>query len=383
MLRFLLSCSLTGLLVLGLAASTQAQQVWQSEGHSYRVVDVVSSLENPWSVAFLPDGAMLVTERPGRLRVVRDGVLSDPIEGVPEVRAQGQGGLLEVLAHPDFESNSLIYLTFSKPRNDGAEGTTAIVRGRLDGNRLVDVEEIFEAQAWANTAIHYGSKLAFSSDGYLFATIGERGANPMMLENHPAQNPGNHQGVVIRLNDDGSSPGDNPFVGMADRRPEIWSYGHRSPQGLAIHPETGQVWETEHGPQGGDELNLIERGNNYGWPVIGYDVNYGPDRRPIHESSERAGMEQPVNYWVPSIATSGLMIYTGSQFPEWNGDFFVGGLGGQHIAHLDIESHNVAAIERLVEGIGRIRDIRQGPDGFIYVAIDSADSRIVRLEPVE
>ncbi len=374
------------LLVFGPATSAQAQgQVFQSEHLEYRVVTVADGLEHPWSIAFLPNGDMLVTERPGRLRVVRNGMLlPDPIEGVPQVRARGQGGLLEVLPHPDFESNQLIYLSFSKP-NEAGEGTTAVVRGRLEGNRLSGVEEIFEARAWSRAGAHFGSKLVFDSEGYLFITVGDRGARPAgVLESHPSQDRSNHQGTVIRLHDDGRIPSNNPFVGRSGMRPEIWSYGHRNPQGLAIHPETGDLWETEHGPQGGDELNLIRPGLNYGWPVTGYGVNYGADRIPIHESTHRDGMEQPVHYWVPSIATSGLMFYTGDRFKNWKGSLFVGGLAGQQIARLTLDGCQVVAEEKLVEGLGRIRDIRQGPDGYIYLAIDArrgGQTAVVRLEP--
>ena len=374
------------LFVFGLAMSAPAQdEVFESEHLEYRVVTVAEGFDHPWSIAFLPNGDMLVTERAGRLRVVRDGtLLPNPIEGVPEVRVRGQGGLLEVLPHPDFESNRFLYLSFSKPNEEG-DGTTAIVRGRLEGNRLTGVEEIFEARAWSGSNIHFGSKLVIDPDGYLFITVGERGARPAgVLESHPAQDRSNHQGTVIRLHDDGRVPDDNPFVGQSGMLPEIWSYGHRNLQGLALHPETGDLWETEHGPQGGDEFNLIRPGLNYGWPVIGYGVNYGEDKTPIHESTRRDGMEQPIHYWVPSIATSGLLFYTGDPFGAWKGSVFVGGLAGQQIARLTLEGRQVVAEETLLEGFGRIRDIRQGPDGYIYLAIDDRcgePTPVVRLEP--
>ena len=383
-LRGMIAC----VLVVGLAGSAGAQeQVFESNDLKYRVVNVVEGLQNPWSIAFLPDGDMLVTERPGRLRIVRDGVLSpDPIEGVPAVRAGGQGGLLEVKLHPHFESNRLIYLSLSKPSEDGSQATTAVVRGRFDGSRLSDVEEIFEARAWSRGRGHFGSKLVFDSNGYIFITVGDRQAPPQGdLEAHPSQDRSNHQGTVIRLHDDGRIPEDNPFVGNADMRPEIWTFGHRNLQGLALHPETGDLWETEHGPQGGDELNLIRPGLNYGWPVIGYGVNYGEDRVPIHESTHREGMEQPLHYWVPSIATSGLEFYTGDRFPAWKGSLLVGGLAGLQIARLTLDGYNVVDEETLVRGLGRIRDIRQGPDGYIYIAIDDRRgglTPVVRLEPV-
>jgi glucose/arabinose dehydrogenase len=375
---------LAGLLIVG-ASCLGAQSEFQSQSQAYRVVTVVDGLQNPWSTVFLPNLDMLVTERPGRLRVIRDGqLLPDPVAGVPPVRAQGQGGLMEIVLHPEFESNRLIYMSIAKPNADGSQSTTAIVRARYEGDRLENVEEIFEAQAWSNTTGHYGARLAFDADGYLWATVGDRMAPPSLAgaTSHPAQDPSNHQGTVIRLNDDGSVPEDNPFVGRADVLPEIWSYGHRNLQGLAIHPETGEVWETEHGPQGGDELNHILPGRNYGWPVIGYGVNYGGAI--IHEGTAKEGMEQPVNYWVPSIATSGLMIYSGDQFPEWKGSFFAGGLAGGYIERLTIEGDRVTGKERIVDGLGRIRDIKQGPDGFIYIAVDGRGgglTSLVRLEP--
>ena len=374
-----------------LAASAQ-ETTLQSESGPYRVVTVVDGLKDPWSIAFLPGGEMLVTEKPGRLRIVRNGVLQpEPIEGTPEVRYQGQGGLLDVVPHPEFESNQLIYLSFSKPSEDGSQGTTAVVRGKLEGNRLNDVEEIFEAKAWSVTGGHYGSRMAFGREGYLFITVGDRQAPPAIETAylHPAQDLTNHQGTVVRLHDDGRVPADNPFVGRADALPEIWSYGHRSPQGLAIHPETGDVFQTEHGPQGGDELNLILKGRNYGWPVIGYGTNYGGTR--LFSTREVDGMEQPLQHFTPSIAPSGLMVYTGDGFPEWKNSVFMGGMADPQVARLPIigegEGAYVGTMERppLMIGFGRIRAITEGPDGLIYIAIDDrrggALTQIVRLEP--
>ena len=383
---FLSTAVLGSVLAVGGAACLGAQSgSYQSEDGPYRVVTVADGLQNPWSIAFLPGGDILVTERPGRLRVIRDGqLLPDPVEGVPEVRAQGQGGLMEIVLHPDFETNRLIYMSIAKPNADGSQSTTAVVRARYEGNRLENLEEIFEAQAWSNTTGHYGARLAFDSDGYLWVTVGDRMAPPSLegATRHAAQDPSNHQGTVVRLHDDGRVPEDNPFVGRPDALPEIWSYGHRNLQGLAIHPETGDIWETEHGPQGGDELNLILPERNYGWPVIGYGVNYGGGI--IHEGTQKEGMEQPVNYWVPSIATSGLMIYSGDRFPDWRGSIFAGGLAGSYIERLTMNGREVVGKERIVDGIGRIRDIKQGPDGFIYVAIDgrgAGTTSVVRLEP--
>jgi glucose/arabinose dehydrogenase len=354
----------------------------KSAYHDYRVVTVAEGLLNPWSLAFLPDGEMLITERPGRLRIVRDGMLlPEPVAGVPAVLAQGQGGLLDVVPHPDFASNRLLYLSYSKPIGDGSEATTAVARGRFENDRLTDVQDIFEAKTRGRG--HYGSRLAFDGNGYLFITVGERQVpSEGDLTKHPAQDLSNHHGVVVRLHDDGRVPTDNPFVNRAGALPEIWSYGHRNPQGLAIHPETGDVWANEHGPQGGDELNLVRPGLNYGWPVIGYGVNYRSGLA-IHEGTQREGMESPVHFWVPSIATSGLMIYTGDRFPEWKGNLFVGGMAGEQLARLTLDGQRVVNEETLVRG-SRIRDIRQGPDGYIYLAIDHRGgdaTPIVRLEP--
>ena len=358
--------------------------VLRSAHHDYRVVKVADGLITPWSMAFLPGGDMLITERPGRLRLVRNGVLRmAPVEGVPEVLARGQGGLFDVVLHPDFESNRLVYLSYAKPIGDGSEATTAVARGRFENDRLTDVEDIFIAETRGRRG-HYGGRLAFDADGYLFVTVGERQVPSRGdLEAHPAQDVSNHHGTVNRLHDDGSVPTDNPFVGQNGVRPEIWSYGHRNQQGLAIHPETGDIWITEHGPQGGDELNRILPTLNYGWPVIGYGVNYRSGLA-IHEGTLREGIESPTHFWVPSIATSGLMIYTGGLFPAWKGNIFAGGLAGQQVARLTMDGQRVVQEETLLQGLGRVRDIRQSPDGYVYVALESRDgtpTSVVRFEP--
>jgi glucose/arabinose dehydrogenase len=365
-------------------AAQHAGEIHRSAYHDYRIVTVADGFVNPWSIAFLPDGDVLVTERPGRLRIIRDGrLLPTPVPGVPEVLAQGQGGLLDVALHPEFASNRLVYLSYSKPYADEEGATTAVGRGRLENDRLVGFEDIFVADSRGRG--HYGSRLAWDSEGHLFITVGERQAPARGdLEAHPAQDPTNHHGTVNRVYDDGRIPPDNPFVGEEGIEPSIWSYGHRNPQGLVIHPETGDIWATEHGPQGGDELNLILPGRNYGWPVIGYGVNYGSGLA-IHEGTMREGMESPAHFWVPSIATSGLLLYTGDRFPEWRGNLFVGGMGGEQLARLTLDGQVVINEETLVQRIGRIRDVRQGPDGYIYLAIEDrggAETPIVRLEPV-
>lgn len=358
----------------------------RSAEHDYRVVVVAGGLVNPWSMAFLPGGDMLVTERPGRLRIIRGGrLLPDPVPGLPEVRTGGQGGLLDVVPHPQFSTNRLIYISYSKPNTDGSQGTTAVIRGRFENDRLTGVQEIFEAKAWSTGRGHHGSRLAFDPQGYLFITVGDRQAPPSGdLEKHPAQDLMLHHGKTLRLHDDGRVPTDNPFVGRTDALPEIWSYGHRNQQGLAIHPETGAPWATEHGPQGGDELNRLEAGKNYGWPVIGYGVNYRSGSA-IHPGTVRAGMEQPVHVWVPSIGTSGLMIYTGDRFPGWRGSVFAGGLVGEEITRITLEGGRSVRAEQILGGVGRVRDVRQGLDGLIYVAIESRSgetTQIARLEPV-
>ena len=385
---------LVGIVLMAtLSTGALSQDVYQSAHHDYRVVPVAEDLVQPWSMAWLPNGDMLITEKPGRLRLVRDGqLLPEAIPGTPEVLYKGQGGLFEVVPHPNFSDNQWVYLTFAKPNaNEVDDGsTTAIVRGRLEDDRLTNVVELFAAQA--SGFGHYGGKLVFDGEGHMFLTLGDRqdfsfGDREALLA-HSAQDRSNHQGVIVRLNDDGTVPDDNPFVGVDGVLPEIWSYGHRSPQGLAIHPITGDLWESEHGPQGGDEINLIEPGNNYGWPVVGRGVNYGAFGRPIHVGISEEGMTSPTNFWVPSIATSGLMIYSGDKFPMWVGDIFSGALAGEQLArvHLDDEYRSVVMEETLAYDMGRIRDVRQGPDGYIYLAISdrqAGSTPIVRLEPAD
>ena len=358
-------------------------QIHRSTLHDYRVVPVASGLQNPWGIAFLPGGDILITERSGRLRIVREGrLLPDAVPGVPEVLAQGQGGLLDVQPHPDFATNRLIYITYSKPYTDLEGARTVLIRGTFQDDALTNIEELFSAQAVGRG--HYGSRIAFDGNGYVFITAGDRQAPSRGdLYAHPAQDLSNHHGVVVRLHDDGRIPADNPFVGTAGALGEIWSYGHRNPQGLAFHPMTGDLWANEHGPQGGDELNVVLPGRNYGWPVIGYGVNYGSGTT-IHEGTLKEGMESPKHFWVPSIATSGLMIYTGDKFPAWRGNIFVGGLGGEQLSRLTVDGQTVLNEETLFQRMGRIRDVRQGPDGYIYLAIEDQRGEptgVVRLEP--
>ncbi|MCC7031485.1 MAG: PQQ-dependent sugar dehydrogenase [Acidobacteria bacterium] len=371
-------------LVLACGTALAAQDVFRSALHDYRLVTYAEGLVQPWSLAFLPGGDALVTERPGRLRVIRQGkLLPNAVEGVPDVLHQGQGGLLEVAPHPDFATNRMLYLTYSKPQGE-KQSTTALIRGRFENDRLTGVQQLFESVSRGRG--HYGGKIAFDGKGFLYLTLGDRQVPPEgNLEAHPAQDLTNHHGTIVRLHDDGRVPADNPFVNRTGAKPEIWSYGHRNVQGIAIDHATGDVWANEHGPQGGDELNRIQPGKNYGWPVVGFGVNYTTGKA-IHEGTLREGMEPPTNVWVPSIGISGLIIYTGDKFPAWRGNIFSGGMAGQQLARLTMKGYTVANVETLVQGQGRIRDVRQGPDGYIYLVIEDRDVKptsIYRMEPVE
>jgi len=366
-----------GVLFLGLVLSMQAQEVRveRSAEHDFRIVPVVGGLDHPWGLAFLPNGGMLVTERSGQLRIVRDGVLDPkPIEGVPNVYASGQGGLLDVALHPNFKGNRLVYLSFAG-RGAGGAGTE-VVRGRLAGNRLADVQVIFRVSPKTSGSNHYGSRLLFAPDGTLFITTGDR----YSYLNH-AQDTGDHLGTIVRVRDDGSVPDDNPFVGHTGARPEIYSYGHRNVQGIALRPGDNVIWAHEHGPRGGDEVNILKPGANYGWPAITYGIDYSGAI--ISDKTEAPGMEQPVVYWDPSIAPSGMAFYDGDRFPNWRGDLFVGALAHTHLRRLKLDGDRVVKQEVLLgKRNERIRDVRVGPDGLIYVLTDSGDGQILRLEPV-
>jgi aldose sugar dehydrogenase len=359
----------------GSRTDAAAQGPIASEQATFELVTVVDGLEHPWGMAFLPDRSILITERPGRLRVVRDGVLDPtPIAGVPAVYARGQGGLLDVALDPEFASNQLIYLSYAAEGDGG--NSTRIARATLGDGRLGDLEVIFVAEPLVRSSKHFGSRLAFDPQGYLFIAVGERG------QGERAQDLADHNGSVIRLNPDGSVPADNPFVGTAGARPEIFSYGHRNPQGLAIHPATGIPWLHEHGARGGDEVNVVRPGVNYGWPVITYGIDYSG--APIGEGTHKEGMAQPIHYWVPSIAPSGMAFYDGEAFPEWQGDLFVGALRSELLARLELDGEQVVAEERLLEdAIGRIRDVEAGPDGFLYLLTDESAGALYRLEPAE
>ena len=386
-LRTLVPCLAAAAALASPACAQNPEETHRSALHDFRVVTVTEGLVNPWSLAFLPGGDMLVAERPGRLRIVRGGtLLPDPVPGLPAIRAAGQGGLMDLALHPDFAANRLLYFSYSKPSEDGTRGATAVARGRFENDRLTGVQDIFVAELWSEGRGHYGSRLAFDGKGYLHITLGDRQVPPTgNLEAHPAQDLSNHFGTTIRLHDDGRVPADNPFVGREGALPQTWTYGHRNGQGLAIDPATGDVWYTEHGPQGGDELNLLQAGKNYGWPVVGYGVNYRTGLA-IHKGTMGDGVENPVHVWVPSIGASGLMVYTGDKFPGWRGSLFAGGLVGQQLVRLTIDGRRVMNVEQLYQRKGRVRDVRQGPDGYVYLAIEDnggAPTPIVRLEPVQ
>ena len=340
-------------------------------------VTVARGLQHPWGMAFLPDGRMLVTERPGRMRIVeRDGSLGAPLAGLPPVAAAGQGGLLDVALDPRFADNRLVYWSYSEPAADGNANGTAVARGRLDGQRLADVQVIFRQQPKVASNHHFGSRLVFARDGRLFVTLGDR-----YSQRDRAQTLDNHYGKIVRIRPDGSVPPDNPFVKRAGALPEIHSYGHRNVQGAALHPATGQLWTHEHGPQGGDEVNLERAGANYGWPVITFGREYGTGSK-IGEGTERADVTPPLWQWTPSIAPSGMAFCTSNRYAGWQGSLFVGSLKFRLLARLELDGDTIVREERLLTDLGeRVRDVRQGPDGLLYLLTDETDGRLLRLAP--
>jgi glucose/arabinose dehydrogenase len=359
----------------------RAPSVFATEQARVRVVTLTEALVQPWALAFLPGGDLLITERGGRLRLFHDGRLaSADIRGLPPVDTRQQDGLMDLALHPLFAQNRTIYFTYSK-RGDRGD-TTTLASARFDGARLTEVRDLFVADAWSTYGGNSGSRIAFGLDGTIYMTVGDR------HEQTPAQDLRTHKGKILRLNDDGTVPRDNPFVGRADARPEIFAYGVRNPQGLFVEPSTGTIWEHEHGPRGGDELNIIARGHNYGWPAITYGVNY--DGTTISKDTARDGMDQPLVHWTPSIAPSGLTIYSGDRFPAWRGNAFLGALAGLHLRRLELQNGHVTHQEALVplarspqlplaRSPQRIRDVRQGPDGLLYLLTDAG--ALLRLEP--
>lgn len=374
-LRTLLSGALLAASLAALPAAA-GELIVRTEAGKVKVTEVAEGLQNPWSLAFLPDGRMLVTERPGRMRVVSgDGSVSAPIAGVPEVHARGQGGLLDVAVGPNFAADRLIVFSYAEPTAGGARTAVASARLDLDGLRLTEVRRIFAQNEDPAGSHHWGSRLVFARDGTLFVTLGDRF--------HPrerAQALDSHLGKVVRITLDGGVPTDNPFASRAGARPEIWSYGHRNVQGAALHPQTGELWTHEHGPQGGDEINRTRAGLNYGWPAVTYGREYVTGRR-IGEAETRSDVEPPVLQWTPSIAPSGMAFYTGDVFPQWKGSLFVGSLKFQLLARLELDGERVVREERLLTELGRrIRDVRQGPDGHLWL-VDETEGRILRLDP--
>jgi glucose/arabinose dehydrogenase len=348
--------------------------VIESKEQSFRVEEVITGLRSPWGLAFLPNGDMLVTDKFGTLyrHNQKDGL--QEITGVPEVVSRGQGGLMDVELHPDFEKNNWIYLTFSK-KGSGNTATTAVMRAKLKGNKLEKEEIIFEALPYLSTRHHYGSRLEFDKDGYLFVSVGDRGRrndNPQYLDNFC--------GKIHRLHDDGSIPKDNPFVNDKKAIGSIYSYGHRNPQGLTMHPETGRIWAHEHGPRGGDELNLIQKGENFGWPIISYGINYNGTT--FTEETKKEGMLQPKKYWVPSIAPCGMTFVNSDRYPNWKNDLLVGSLRFEYIARIEMDGEEVVEEESLLKNIGRIRDIQVSPDGYIYFSKENPGV-VYKLVPVE
>ena len=359
---------------IDLQAALTTEQIVQSKKQKFTIDTIVDGLNVPWGMEFLPNGDMLIAERAGILYRFTDGKLQ-VITGLPDILAKGQGGLMDLRLHPDYENNGWLYFSYSQPGNDKPrEGNTAIMRARLSENMLTDKEVIFEGQPDSNKGQHWGCKLQFDKNGDLWFGIGDRGkrdVNPQSLDNHC--------GKIHRIKDDGSIPEDNPFVNTPGAMPSIYSYGHRNPQGTTMHPETGDIWESEHGPKGGDELNLIKKGLNYGWPVISYGINY--DGTTFTDITEKEGMEQPVIYWVPSIAPCGMTFVDSDRYPAWKNNILIGSLRFQYLERVELDGNKVIDQEKLLEGIGRVRNVEVSPDGFIYVAAENPGF-IVKLLPV-
>lgn len=372
--RFLAIATASGFAAPAVAPSgVQAQDVTRSAKATYRLATLSRGLEQPWSIAFLPDGRLLITERPGRLRLFANGRLEPtPLGGVPKVYASNQGGLLDVCLHPAFVRNRVLYLSYSAEGAGGA--ATVVARAEFTDGGLRNVTPIFEALPRTSGGLHFGSRIAFDRDGLMYVTTGER------YQMRRAQDLGDLGGKVIRLRDDGSVPSDNPFVGRAGARPEIFTYGHRNPQGLAMNPETGRMWLVEHGPRGGDELNLLTAGANYGWPLVTHGIDYSGAKISDHKSLP--GLQDPVRVWVPSISPSGLCFYTGQRFPGWRGSAFTGALSNEALFRIELDGERYRGEERLLAGrLPYIRDVRQGPDGLLYVVTHVNDGGLYRIEP--
>jgi glucose/arabinose dehydrogenase len=378
-LNYLLAWLALALAVVGGRSPSHAAAIGDSV-HSEQATFVLESLtqglEHPWGMAFLPDGSLLITEVAGRMRLFKDGKLQEePLAGVPPVFAQGQGGLLDVTLHPNYAENGWIYFAYAGIDEAGKGAGTRVARAKLGEGRLTDLEVIYRSNAVSGSGIHFGSRLVFDRSGQLYVSHGERG------DGAKAQDLARHNGKILRLNDDGSVPADNPFVGQAGAAPEVFAYGVRNPQGMALHPETGALWENEHGPMGGDEVNIIRPGVNYGWPLITWGIDYSGE--PINGGLRRQdGLAQPLHYWDPSIAPAGMAFYQGDAFPEWQGDLLVAALKFELVARLELDGDRVVGEERLLEGeLGRIRDIEVGPDGYVYLLTDEPEAALIRLVP--
>ena len=379
----LIACLTTPVVLAQSAPDIPAERVSKTEHYTLRALSIVKGLYHPWSIAFLPGGRMIVTERRGTMRIVEGGKLIDkPIEGLPMVAEHGQGGLMDVVLHPKYAENGWIYWSYNagKPGEYGTE----LARGKLAGTRespmMTNVEVLFKMQPKSAAGLHFGSRIVFDRQGYLFITLGDRGDSPAKGAAQRAQQLDDHAGKSIRLHDDGRVPTDNPFVKTPGARPEIFTFGNRNMQGAALHPETARVWAHEHGPQGGDEINILVAGSNYGWPVITYGANYGSGTK-IGEGTSKEGMVSPLYTWVPSIAPSGMVFYTGNNFPKWKGNLFVGALAKTALVRLTLNGDKVVSEERLFDGkLGRIRDVRQGPDGNLYLLTDAVEGELIRIE---
>ncbi|RZQ55749.1 oxidoreductase [Pseudidiomarina tainanensis] len=378
MLRNLLAVSVTAALTM--TTTSAVADTVSTERHKVSVNTMTDKLNKPWGMAFLPSGDLLITEKSGTLRrVTRDGAISDPLNGVPAVVDKSQGGLLDVAVDPNFADNQFVYISYSEADPAGGEGnSTAVMRAKLSSTGLTDGKVIFRGAPKYKSGAHFGSRLVFAPDGHLFITLGDR-----YSAMDDAQTLDNHHGKVVRIKPDGSVPTDNPFVGQENALPEIWSYGHRNVQGAAIHPTTGKLWTVEHGPKGGDEINIPDAGKNHGWPIATYGVDY--DGSIISDKTHVEGTVQPHYYWVPSIATSNMIFYTGDKFPAWQGDLLVAALKGSQVARLDLEGDRVMHEETLFEDAvkQRIRDIEQGPDGYIYLITDDRAGQLIQIKPAE
>ena len=372
------------LVLLHVSGCMQAQNgVFSSDQLRFEVQEVVTGLNHHWGLAFLPDGDILVTERSGRQRRVLNGTLLDlAVGGLPDITQSGQVGLLGIELHPYFERTRWVYIAYAARK--GKHLNTDVLRGRLEGAQLQEVEVVFSAQPKVTGGRHFGARLLFAPDATLFISLGDRGFKPSMCRDHPAQSVRDHIGTLVRINADGSIPADNPFVNREGARPEIFTYGNRNMQGMAIHPESGRIWTHEHGPQGGDELNIMEAGANYGWPVITYGANYGTGSRICEGNRTMQGMQQPEYKWVPSIAPSGMAFYSGDLLSDWNGDLFVGSLKFGLLIRLELEGDRIVAEERLLDNAyGRIRDVVQGPDGALYLLTDSGKGSLLKIVPAQ